>query len=51
MADRIAVGALVEEGPVEAVLQDRADRGDGSRLDRDATAAGGLEARLAISAG
>ena len=39
---------LVEEGAIEAVLEDRANGGDGARLDRNAAPASGVDARLVI---
>ena len=44
-----ALFAVVEEGAIEAVLENRAKGGDGARLYRDAAPAGGVDARGAIS--
>ena len=41
--------AVVEEGAIEAVLENRAKGGDGARFYRDAAPAGGVDARGAIS--
>ena len=44
-----ALFPIVEEGAIEAVLENRAKGGDGARLYRDAAPAGGVDARGAIS--
>ena len=51
MAHRFAFALfpIVEEGAIEAVLENRAKGGDGARLYRDAAPAGGVDARGAIS--
>ena len=52
VADRLAVRPLVllEEGAIETVLEDRANGGDGSGLDRNAAPTRGVDARPAIGA-
>ena len=47
----IAVFRLVEEGAVEAVLQNRSDGGDRTCLDRDAAPASGVHAGIVLGPG
>src|ERR1700676_2965769 len=51
MAQGLVIGRLVEEGAIEAVIEDRTDRGDGASLDEDAASAGGINARIVVAPG
>src|ERR1700679_488305 len=51
VAQGLVIGRLVEESAIEAVLEDRADRGDGASLDQDAASAGGIEACIVVAPG
>jgi len=49
VAQRLMFEALVDEGALQAVLKDGADRGDGTRLDQKAAPAGGVDALGAVA--
>ena len=51
VAQRLVVGRLVEKSAIKAVLEDRADRGDGTGLDEDAASAGCIDARVVVAPG
>lgn len=51
MAQGLVVGCLVEERPVEAVLENGTDRGDGASLDENAASGGCIEARMVVTPG
>ncbi|MEY9601935.1 hypothetical protein ABIF74_006627 [Bradyrhizobium japonicum] len=49
MAQGLVLERFVEERAIEAVLEDRSNRGDGARLDEDAPPAGCVEAFGAVA--
>src|ERR1700751_462385 len=49
VAQGLMFEGLVDEGAIQAVLEDGADRGDGSRLDQKAASAGGVDALGAVA--
>jgi hypothetical protein len=51
VAQGLVVGRLVEERSIEAVLEDRTDRGDGASLYEDAASAGCIDARIVVALG
>src|SRR3979411_2287311 len=51
MAQGLVIGRLVEEGAIEAAIEDRTDRGDGASLDEDAASAGRIDARVVVAPG
>src|ERR1700682_6056747 len=51
MAQGLVIGRLVEEGAIEAAIEDRTDRGDGASLDQDAASAGRIDARIVVAPG
>lgn len=51
VAQGLVVGGLVKESAIEAILEDRTDRGDGASLDEDAASAGRIDARVVVAPG
>jgi hypothetical protein len=51
VAQGLVLERFVQEGAIQAVVEDRADRGDGARLDEDAAPAGGVDALGAVAFG
>jgi hypothetical protein len=51
VAQGVGFGGLVEKGAIRAVLEDGADRGDGSRLDQNGAPAGRVDALGAVAFG
>ncbi|MET4803919.1 hypothetical protein ABIA96_006523 [Bradyrhizobium sp. LB11.1] len=49
MAQGLVFGGLVEKGAIQAALEDGADRGDGSRLHKNAARAGRVDALAAVA--
>ena len=48
VAQGLVVGRLVKKSAIEAVLEDRTDRGDRASLDQDAASAGRIDARIVM---
>jgi len=51
VAQGLVVGRLVEKSAIEAIFEDRTDRGDGASLDENAASAGGIDARVVVAPG